>query len=1042
MDIKYSLCPKLVVRVARLPFKSSFTRADLLEVLHNDVFAEALYIAAPGLYQTYLKWKQGRLDAAQEEKLYATLTKYYVRMMSRSTPFGLFAGCTRIEMVSSPDNSELVVEHPIHRRTRFDMGFFKYLSDYISSLPYINSRLRYHANSSIYFLGDEVRFLESTYAEGKKIYHLASVQQSEYLLKLIAQSRHAVSTIDALINCISDDESPEEDFRTFVWTLIDMQILVNELAPAITGKDPLSDLIAVLNRIANEQAGSADHARITDLIQWLVALYKHIEALDLSDFSIQNYENIVSLFNERVNYDPEKNSVNFQVDYSLNCSGTISTAYEKPLLDALNMSSLLAVAQENYLLKDFKRKFAERYGESEIPLLVALDVENGIGYSQAANSLVSPLVDDLSLNHAVQADQVIAWDGIRMFLFRKWKAAFEGHHAEIEIKDEELSAIGYTQAKNKLPASFSIVFRIVKEQIIIENIGGSSATTLISRFAGLDPGIHALADEIVKQEQLHHPQVEFCEIIHLPQDRIGNILMHPPFLKYEIPYLSQSSVGNKNTLLLSDMYLYIENDRLILRHKDLEKEIIPRLSNAHNFSGNSLPLYHFLADLQTQDLQANVAFSWDNLIPDLGYYPRVVYKNVVIYPQSWKLSHEQYADLNQIEDDHLVEQLRCFAERLNLPEQFLLKDGDNELFVDIRNVLTLKAFISAIKNRDKIILREFIFDEMTSLVKNREGEGYYNQFIASVINMGKDPIYPLSVFDQPALQVQSDFSLGSEWLYYKLYCGENTADLLLIDVIMPLVEELMAADLIDEWFFIRYKDPNNHLRIRFHLKNTDFISSVLLSVNRCVQPFLLSGQVWDIQTATYKRELKRYGYHLIKWSEEIFHQDTIHVLKILDLIKQGEDDTLELNDTLKLMVCVKGVDDMMNGFTLSIDEKVCIARKMRNSFFNEFQGEKKLKKELDQKYRAFRPVLHDFINDEAGAYQPYHLILLDRFNAQKGIFHTLSIQLTIPERDAILLSHIHMFINRLFNSNQRKLELLVYEILLKHLISISKRHTP
>jgi len=64
--------------------------------------------------------------------------------------------------------------------------------------------------------------------------------------------------------------------------------------------------------------------------------------------------------------------------------------------------------------------------------------------------------------------------------------------------------------------------------------------------------------------------------------------------------------------------------------------------------------------------------------------------------------------------------------------------------------------------------------------------------------------------------IQRSFIIGSEWLYYKIYTGPKTSDLVLTDIIKPVVANLIANDTIDSWFFIRYNDPKHHIRVRFH----------------------------------------------------------------------------------------------------------------------------------------------------------------------------------------------------------------------------------
>ena len=58
------------------------------------------------------------------------------------------------------------------------------------------------------------------------------------------------------------------------------------------------------------------------------------------------------------------------------------------------------------------------------------------------------------------------------------------------------------------------------------------------------------------------------------------------------------------------------------------------------------------------------------------------------------------------------------------------------------------------------------------------------------------------------------FGPASEWLYVKLYTGPATADGVLRDVLAPVVAEAGLPP--GSWFFIRYGDPDWHVRLRFH----------------------------------------------------------------------------------------------------------------------------------------------------------------------------------------------------------------------------------
>src|SRR5205085_2084502 len=57
------------------------------------------------------------------------------------------------------------------------------------------------------------------------------------------------------------------------------------------------------------------------------------------------------------------------------------------------------------------------------------------------------------------------------------------------------------------------------------------------------------------------------------------------------------------------------------------------------------------------------------------------------------------------------------------------------------------------------------------------------------------------------------FTPGSSWLYMKAYSHPALADRLLVDTLAPRLRRWAKA--VDgEWFFLRYSDPEFHLRLR------------------------------------------------------------------------------------------------------------------------------------------------------------------------------------------------------------------------------------
>ncbi len=79
--------------------------------------------------------------------------------------------------------------------------------------------------------------------------------------------------------------------------------------------------------------------------------------------------------------------------------------------------------------------------------------------------------------------------------------------------------------------------------------------------------------------------------------------------------------------------------------------------------------------------------------------------------------------------------------------------------------------------------------------------------------------------------MQRDFCLGSQWLYYKIYTGVKTADHILVKKLSTIIFSLEKEKKIQKWFFIRYRDPEEHIRLRFLV---DDIDNLMVIINACL----------------------------------------------------------------------------------------------------------------------------------------------------------------------------------------------------------------
>ena len=188
-----------------------------------------------------------------------------------------------------------------------------------------------------------------------------------------------------------------------------------------------------------------------------------------------------------------------------------------------------------------------------------------------------------------------------------------------------------------------------------------------------------------------------------------------------------------------------------------------------------------------------------------------------------------------------------------------------------------------------------------------------------------------------------NFMPGDEWLFFKVYCGVNTSDELLVKKILPLAHRLMKEKIIIRWFFIRYSDPDYHLRVRFLLNSTDNIGYVITKTRESLSTYLKTNEVYKVVIDTYQREIERYGANYIEISESIFHAGSECIATILKNLKD--------NSELRWQVAFLIVDSLFTSLGFNVKQKKEFIERTNDSFLREFNFNIHNSKCLNDAYR-------------------------------------------------------------------------------------------
>lgn len=1018
------------------------------------LFEEGLYLSSPEYWQEYLKKES--LNGRPREKLDRTFTKYWLRSCTRCTPYASFAGCALADISDGDTLVSLDANHLHIRRVRLDMNYMTQIIQAISKIPLILHQLKFYSNNSIYEVSTGFRYVEYTIQNNTRQYQLTSIVKTPYLQSLLALASNG-ATPDALRDLLMREENvTQEEADDFFMDLWNSQLIVSELEPAVTGPEPLDQLIEQLSDLQHCDALLAPLKKIQEFIQNPgegVAYYQAIEE-ELKKLDIA--------------FEIPKNTL--QVDLFLS---TQSCRFNKDLVNSIVAQArdltFLARKVQNADLEKFRTRFYERYENAEVPLAIALDADLGIGYSSATDDLAggSTLINDLVVGSETKTRSAGA-DYIQRYTLTKYHDYLQHNRPFITITEAELTGFEKDTADFHFPNSMFLIGSLMKKDGRLDadnfifdlgEFGGPNAGNLLGRFTSGDKKLCAFTKSLLKLEEQDDPDAIYAEIAHLPQARIGNILLRPLLRRYEIPYVGKSAAHADNLIPVEDLLVSIQNNEVILRSKKHNKRVIPRLTTAHNFIHDSLPVYKFLCHLQYQGLaQANI-WDWGQLSTE-KQLPRVVYKNLIIKKAQWKIDEKDLAGLPKETSAYAV-YFKEFCERLKMPKRVVYVEHDNDLLIDFEEDGGIKIFLHYLSRHKNILLEEFLVTAENCLVQDMEGEGHTNELIipvqvktapgsarAAVLPrsaIAADPPGAIRSADSPGavraattpkIGVQRKFGPDSQWLYFKVYCGMKTAEVVLKQFLLPFAEAGITDSLFEQFFFLRYKDEFSHLRIRFFNSDIDKQTAVQKAFLSSIQPFLDSLLVDKVVIDTYIRELERYGADLIHGTEQLFFADSIAVLRILNLI-EGAD-----GEKYRLLLALRGIDMLLDDFDLTLSDKRALLASLQAGFFKEFGADPLLQKQLNEKYRERQAGIFSHMKDAADAQNGIEeaaAIFRLRSQMNRPVIEDMFSGLRPAERQvrALLLlpSLIHVFMNRLFIAQQRKYELAGYHFLEKYYTS-------
>jgi lantibiotic biosynthesis protein len=988
----------------------------LVNRFNEPYLREALWISSSRLVE---RWSQIKGIEKLDADWLATLAKYLSRACFRSTPFGLFAGVSagKVDVLT-----RLVLEdrHQWMRRVRLDHSYLLEKAGQAIRTCDEESWMPYVVNSTLYHVGDRIRFLLGT-GEGKEhSYKHIEIELSEPIARVLECCDRPCSRedlIDRLMHAYPN--ASREQLAAFVDDLRARGMISSAITPPLTSSDSLTEFLAsfpkhpvrkVLDRVA-ELVRRVDGTPIANTECSIIRAVSAVREC-VGDISSSQY---------------------FQVDTEIRARTlTLSESDVTAVCDAVDAMWALSADTDVSEMDRLAQRFSDRWGESLVPLSLVTDDDCGVDFGNSDNALPEFLRQldirkvKTSTTKSHKADR---------WLMRRLVQAIDAGRSDVVIGPTDLKSFQASMpSTTDYPRGLSVMLSLYESDtsdeptIWIENIS-NSATALLGRFCQASSVIYDAVKHVVEEEQKACSDAILAEIVHLPRPVLGNIVARPMLRTYEIPYAGVSGAACDRQLKLDDLLVGIDQRRrFYLWSKRLQRKVVPVLSSAHNFAlENSLGVYRFLCSVSTHDQRRIQPLLSDASM--LPWVPRIRFGRCVLRAACWHLDEDEFVSLQSQYKE--IGNVDTWALRRKIPCLTTYGIGDQTLVLDMRNPILIECFLDT-KHRFPLVLREASPAQQRSVVADVEGQRYRHEIVLPLLRGNGSSTIPI-----PTPIKSSDFGRahlpGGEWLSLKIYAGPRTLERLLIEH-LPSILSAHSSATDRPWFFIRYADPDCHLRLRFSGDAFLLTGKILPAMHDIIAPLVSSGEVARMQVDTYQPELARYGGKTAtSIVENIFCADS-------NMCLQAFSDEKLRDPTARIIFGVRAVLAFLTDFGLSEDAAVEFLGGRSTAMIEEFGASSRLKKQIGNECRALRSRLERDVNDKT------RMVISSRSLEQKGAIALLR-QLDSRgelEKDfsSIIASILHMSLNRLVASHSRQQEMLVYEFSRRTLLASIARLGP
>ncbi len=799
----------------------------------GDAIREAVLLASPVLaaqVDKLLTSSATDTSAKKRKRLHKALLKYALRLSTRCTPFGTFAGVAVLPV----GDEEPVLGKSHIRHVRATGAVTRRLLEETRAMP----QARLYPNPALTERADR---LVVTVMRGVNDTHTQASIRATGPARVAINTAAGTATRQDIEQRVADayPAAGSANVQKLVDDLLQAEVLLCEAEHSAFDGDPLA-------RVPDD---------VTSVTEVRGAVARYADASDpVDDGSLDALLRLCSA-GQKVQQD-------VHVDLELDVSGQVPASVVEAARDAITaLAATMAHLPATPALDEFSADFHERYGNTLVPFLTAVDEELGIGYPRAyeAVALASVVTDDPAADRRR--------DLIARLLHR---AASDGLDA-VELTDSDLAGFAVPDG---MPSSFDVMLRLHPEptglRATVAGLGFPGGSS-VGRFTAVMPRARDFAQRCVAFDTAWWADKTggrgiLCGVDYIAgADSINEVAataeLYPAILAVNArPHRPAGAV-----LTLADVYLGHADGRVRTVLADGTPVRVCQLNMATtSASAKAIRLLREISDAGTR-----IPFwSWGEAEAVMNQLPEVRYRGVTLTEQRWRYPVTAERSRNALRD---------WITETGIRRYVLAGPRDTRLHLDTHHPAHLDLLLDEITAGNQWLFRAPEPDEV-GVVGDSGAAMHPAEAVVTVAAPGTSRVEPDLTghpIHDPADDDHRLLAPGGAWTAFAITAASHSQDRFL----RAFADAF--ADLAGDWYFVRYREHDRdqlRLRVRRPVAGLTDLLAWLAEARR-------AGRIGDYTIPVYHRELERYGGpQSFACYERLFCRETAHIVPMLPII--------------------------------------------------------------------------------------------------------------------------------------------------------------